>query len=457
MMRRESRPADKLLNPSNHSGVMSTHKIFPKAETSRLHPTPAVEGFRDRVGFAWGRFQVLAHQWRVLSEGIIKSIWILVVLLFAAEAEMSKAQLSDRLDINGYIQGMPVRIAVDLPEPFGNEVFWEYRLQNRLNFRWFASSEVTINAQMRTRFFSGDLVKDIPGYADAIDRDGGWLNMSWLISETDNWLLHTIPDRLNIEWNHHDWRVTFGRQRINWGINTVSNPNDLFNIYSFYDFDYPERPGSDAIRIQHFLDWASRVEVAFSPASDLKKSVAAFLVATNYRETDYQLVGGYYKNRLAIGGGWAGSINQSGFKGEVMLFTDLEEAASSERTNIVIGISADHMFDNSLFLIVEGLYNRAGGREDFLLFGNNLSADNPSFSRYQMMAQANYPFSPIWSGSFAMIWYPDEEALFLSPVITYSVHQNIDVNLLTQMFLGSGDSVFGSAGSVAMASVKWNF
>lgn len=270
-------------------------------------------------------------------------------------------------------------------------------------------------------------------------------------------MLHYIPDRLNMEWNRNDWRVTLGRQRINWGINTVSNPNDLFNIYSFYDFDYPERPGSDAVRIQRFLDWSTRIELAYSPASDIRESVGAIMFATNSHGYDFQMIGGYYQNQIALGGGWAGSIRQSGFKGELMLFSSLDDESDKKRTNFVMGISADHMFDNSLFLVVEGFYNYAGGRDDFLLFGSSLSADNPSFSRYQFMAQVSYPFSPIWNGSFAAIWYPDEEALFMSPTLSYSIHQNVDINLLTQIFIGSSDSAFGSAGSVAMASIKWHF
>lgn len=387
----------------------------------------------------------------------ITSLWLLPVLFMCLNVQVSDAQIADRFELSGYLRGMPVRMAVDLPEPFGDKTFWEYRLQNRLNFRWYASKEITFNAEMRTRFFAGDLVNDIPGYADAIDQDDGWLNMSRLIVEEESWVVHYISDRLNMEWNRNDWRVTLGRQRINWGINTVSNPNDLFNIYSFYDFDYPERPGSDAVRIQRFLDWSTRVEVAFSPASDMKESVGAVMFATNSRGYDFQWIGGYYQNRLALGGGWAGRIRQSGFKGEMMLFSSLDDESGKERINFLMGISVDHIFDNSLYMVVEGFYNHAGGRDDFLLFGSSLSADNPSFSRYQLMAQVSYPFSPIWNGSFAAIWYPDEEALFISPTFSYSVFQNVDINLLTQIFIGSSDSLFGSAGSVAMASVKWNF
>jgi len=283
------------------------------------------------------------------------------------------------------------------------------------------------------------------------------VNLSWLITDQDKWLLHYIPDRLNLDWYSGNWRVVAGRQRVNWGINTITNPNDLFNLYSFYDFDYPERPGSDAVRIQYFLDWASRIELAYRPARDVKNSVAAMLYGFNTNGYDVQFITGYYQHRWAAGGGWAGSIRQSGFKGEVMFFANLEDQLDEKPTNLIAAISADYMFDNSLFLIVEALYNKNGGKNDFLLLGEPLSADNPSFSRFQFSSSASYPFSPILNGSLSAILYPDEEALFLSPSVTWSAFQDVDVNLLTQIFIGSSDSAFSNAGNVLAGSIKWNF
>jgi len=194
----------------------------------------------------------------------------------------------DNLHVRGYVQGMPLRISADLPEPIGDGSWMEYRLQNRLNVRWTPSTHVTFHWQMRTRLFAGDLVGDIndwaveipgfPRYAEAIDVDDGLVNLSWLIADYDRWLLHYIPDRLYMEWNRGDWNVRLGRQRVNWGVNMITNPNDIFNIYSFYDFDYPERPGSDAIRIQRFLGFSSRMELAVSPDRDLENSVAAMFI-----------------------------------------------------------------------------------------------------------------------------------------------------------------------------------
>lgn len=383
--------------------------------------------------------------------------FLIVISLVIFCTGSASAQYSDGLDAGGYLQFLPIRISAELPEPLGNEVFWEYRIQNRLNFSWYASSSVTFNAEMRTRFFAGDLVSDIPGYASSIDMDFGYADLSWLVIEEDDWIVHYMPDRLNVDWNTSDWRVTVGRQRINWGINTVSNPNDLFNIYSFYDFDYPERPGSDAIRVQHFLSWASRVELAVSPAREISETVAAALYAFNTRGYDVQLISGYFKNRLAVGGGWAGSIGQTGFKGEAMFFTDLGNTEQDLGTNIVAGLSADYMFDNSLYLVVEGLYNQAGGQENFILLGQRLSPDNPSFSKFQFTVQVQYPFTPIISGSLAAITYPDEEAFFAYPSISVSILQDLDFNLFTQIFAVGENSAFSGAGNVAAASLKWNF
>ena len=67
-----------------------------------------------------------------------------------------------------------------------------------------------------------------------------------------------------------------------------------------------------------------------------------------------------------------------------MFFTDLEEnPAGNHETNLIAALSVDHIFENSLFLVLEGLFNKEGGQDQFQLLGEPFSADNPSFSRFQ--------------------------------------------------------------------------
>lgn len=355
---------------------------------------------------------------------------------------------------------MPVRISAELPEPLGDEVFWEYRLQSRLELRWVASNNLEFNAQGRARLFAGDLVRDIPGYASLIDTDDGYANLSWMAIEQNDVLLHLIPDRLYADWTSGDWNVRVGRQRVNWGINTITNPNDLFNIYSIYEFDYPERPGTDAVRVRYYLDWASRIEVAAAPSRQgIRESVYAGMYGFNTSGYDIQLIGGYYRNRFALGSGWAGSISDTGLKGEVMAFYDAEtpETHGSREASVVVAVSGDHMFNNGIYITSEALYNSRGGFETFGLLGQPLSADNPSISEWQLSGIGQYAFNPLLSGSLAAIWYPDESGIFLSPSIDYSLTQNIDTQILAQFFLGAEDSPLSNAGNVMALSVKWNF
>jgi hypothetical protein len=384
---------------------------------------------------------------------------ILVALTLAGAGilpQSSRAQFGESLVVGGYFQGMPVRMQVDMPDPFGAQTYVEYRLQNRLNVRWHASRNVNFTLETRTRLFAGDLV-EVPGYAAAIDSDPGFVNLSRMLVERDDWLLHLIPDRLYGEWVTPEWSVRAGRQRINWGINLMTNPNDLFNIYSFYDFDYPERPGADAVRIQRFLDHASRVEIAVSPAREPENSVAAALYAFNAGGYDVQLIAGYYRNRLAAGGGWAGSIGQAGFKGEATFFSAGESMGRTHPANLVAAVSGDYVFPGGLFLVAEGLYNHRGGRDRFLVIGTPFAPDNPSFSRYQTTSQISYPFHPLLNGALAAGWYPDERAVFLSPSMTFSVAENLDLRLLAQLFSGPRDSPFGRRTSVLAGSLRWDF
>jgi len=124
-------------------------------------------------------------------------------------------------------------------------------------------------------------------------------------------------DRLYLDYTSGNWQFRVGRQRINWGINTAWNPNDIFNAYSFTDFDYEEKPGSDAILAKYYINYASSIEIAVKAFDDWEKAVAGMLFSWNQWNYDFQLLAGYMQNNLVGGGGWAGNLWNAGFKGEI--------------------------------------------------------------------------------------------------------------------------------------------
>lgn len=111
-------------------------------------------------------------------------------------------------------------------------------IHNRLNYRWYISDNLTLAIDMRNRLIYGDMVKFIPDYAKSIEADNGFLSfLNNNISDGSSYVLNTTFDRAYLEFNYDKWLITLGRQRINWGQVFAWNPNDIFNSYSFFDFD----------------------------------------------------------------------------------------------------------------------------------------------------------------------------------------------------------------------------
>jgi hypothetical protein len=357
--------------------------------------------------------------------------------------------------MQGYVKEMP---SVSFVGDF-DQAYVDNLLHNRLNFRWQINQEWRAVFELRNRIFSGDTPKGNPFFGEMIGQDNGFLNLSKVWKLADHSYLHSMSDRLYVQWGNQDWQIRLGRQRINWGINMVSNPNDLFNTYSFFDFDYEERPGADALRIERYLGGMSRIELAFSPAEHISGAVAALLYGTNIKGYDVQLITGYFKNRLAIGGGWAGSLGGTGFKGEATYFYDIELVDSIPSSNIVAAISFDHLFGGGLYVVTEALYNGGNRRQPInaLQFLQPLRPDNISFSEFSLTGSAMMPFSPIFSGNLALMYFPDMGAVFAMPGFSWSVITNLDMSFVAQAFKGREDSLFAQGGLACYLGLKWSF
>lgn len=364
------------------------------------------------------------------------------------------AQVGDKLSITGYVR--------DLPLLGTDDAFTEYNfnniLHNRLNMRFDGGDNWSIRMGQRTRYLYGEAFSN-PFFVEFLRSDQGPLPLSHVLHNSDQHVIHTITDRLYFDWQKGDWQVRIGRQRINWGINLVFNPNDFFNNYNFFDFDYDERPGTDAIRITHFDDVLSRWELAYSPGIEARNSVAAVMRAINYNGYDLQVMGGYFHHRAAIGGGWAGSIGGMGWKGEMSYFHDLASVAGKEPGNIVASMSGDYRFNNGLFLIGEVVYNqqRAGVGPDALVLIDPLRADNVTFSEWAVVSTVQYQYKLLHSFSLAAMYFPIEDVFFLSPNYTRSLHRDLDLSLLSQLFIGPSDAPLASAGYNLIVMIQWNF
>lgn len=321
-----------------------------------------------------------------------------------------------------------------LDDPANGNFLQDNLIHQRLNFRWFAADRLRLTAELRTRAFSGDLVRGTEDYAAQVDNaNNDYFDLSVVLLDKPAWVVQSMLDRLYLEYASEKWEVRLGRQRINWGISTVWNPNDLFNAFSFTDFDYEERPGSDALRVRYFTGFAGSVELAVKAFDRWEDAVIAGLWKFNAFQFDGQLLAGYAREDAVLGAGWAGNLGNAGFKGEAAYFLPLN---NSGKKAFALTLAFDYSFSNNLYAHAGYLYNSLGAtRSDISgLFGFQLSAKNLYPFRHALFFQAAYPFTPLLNGGAAVIYSPVESrALFLNPSLTLSMASNWDLDLVGQV------------------------
>ncbi|HMQ64538.1 MAG TPA: hypothetical protein PKE06_27890, partial [Flavilitoribacter sp.] len=250
--------------------------------------------------------------------------------------------------------------------------------------------------------------------------------------------------------------IRLGRQRVNWGISTIWNPNDIFNAYSFTDFDYEERPGSDAVRVRYYTGYAGSVEVAVRGADSLGGMIMAGRWLFNKGSYDIQLIGGYAQKDLVLGGGWAGNIKNAGFKGEATWFYRPEEKESV----FALTANVDYAFANSLYLNGGFLYNSAGATDQDILnlFTFDLSAKTLYPYRWATFVQGSSPITPLLTAGVAVIYSPVKvNPLFVNPTITLSISDNWTLDAVGQVVFSKGDEGYRSPLQVGFLRVKVNY
>jgi hypothetical protein len=361
----------------------------------------------------------------------MKRFFIISIFCIVLSIPEIYPQEKKSLTLNGYLTAMPSIMFNSQSGTISNDIL----IHNRLNFKYFPGKYLTFALELRNRIIKGDMVGGNIEYPEMIGNDPGLVDMSWNILEKHSFLINTSIDRCWIDYNRGKFQVRVGRQRINWGQTLVWNPNDIFNAYSFFDFDYVERPGSDAVRLQYFPGSSSAIEIAVKADQD-KDITTAALYRFNKWGYDIQVLAGYADdNDLVAGTGWSGSIGSVSFRGEATWFQPVENFPDTTgRGLFTVGI--DKVFkDNSMVQFQVMYCNDPPDFTDFNSFySGNMSAKDLAFSRFTAFTQFSYSATPLLNLTISAMWFPDLNGYFAGPSMDYSLAENIDFSLIWQNF-----------------------
>ncbi len=370
-----------------------------------------------------------------------------------------------------------------------NEWQMQGGVYNRFNFWYEPTSNLEFYVGMRNNFVFGPMVAtytdlfNLAGisYSDLVTYDPGYMDLTFTIADSKSYILYTNFDRANVKWTLDKFELTVGRQRINWGQNFIWNPNDIFNAYNFFDFNYVERPGSDAVLMELFTGDFSSVQLAGKLSyiqvvedtsvlilKDELKLTAAAMYRFNKWNYDFQVFSGVMETDITAGLGWAGSIAGAGFTGEVSWFRDMEKFADTSGS-VVASIGANYTFKNSIFINFSGIYNSSGAIDSvnavgtgFLgsfsnIFSSSLNAKNLTRARLDLFGQISYPATPLINLDLACIFNPYDLSGFVGPTVNFSLSDNISLGVVGQLFWGQPFTEYGDIGQMFFLDLKWSF
>ncbi|MEO9964655.1 MAG: hypothetical protein ABJF11_02630 [Reichenbachiella sp.] len=385
----------------------------------------------------------------------LSSRLLFIVLLLISHLAFGQSWKED-MSLNGYIKYMHTAIV-----PAGDStLITDNFLHNRFNYDWYLSDQITFKTSMRNRFFWGELVTTAPTLYSSLGEDQGYFDLSILWSNGSNTALHTIFDRMNLTYQKDQLEIIIGRQRVNWGTALIWNPNDIFNTYSFFDFDYEERPGADAVQINYYTGAASSLSLVYALADHIEESTLAVKYKFNTHTYDIQILAGYQDEFLIAGAGWAGDISGAGFKGEGSYFIPKDD--DHGETQFVGTVELDYTFTNGIYLQTAYLFNSSGINEKSANYSafyldRSLSAQTLSPARHNLFFQVSGSLSPILSTAFATMLNPKDGSLFLGPNFTWSVVENFDFLVAAQLFRGDSMTLYGDGGSLIFGRFKYSF
>lgn len=379
---------------------------------------------------------------------------LIIIFLLAASfcRAQDSAEATRKFTLSGCIKNLET---ISFDKNFETSIT-DNLLHNRLNAKWKPSTHWTFVAELRNRLFWGESVKEMPGFAAQLRNENESINLQKTWIESRALVLHSNLERLNVEYHTAKFNARLGRQRINWGITTTWNPNDIFNAYNFLDVDYEERPGVDGARVQYTINNTSSAEFAYARSRNSNSSVAAAKYNLNRWGYDMQFISGWYKQHATLGAGWAGSIKEAGFKGEAQYFF----ANSDSIGHLNLSIEGDYMFKKGWYVNIGFLYNSQGTADpvtDWNAINLQLSPENLMPTKWNTMVTVAKEVTPLFSFNLGTLYAPGTKLLIIIPSLKYNLAANLDADLFWQSFFASMNTNFEAINHRCYLRLKWSF
>jgi len=292
-------------------------------------------------------------------------------------------------------------------------------------------------------FFSDDIRNEVP--------EG--MQSYFLVEFKDTLYL----DNVYIRMSNSRIACTFGKQQISPGTGYFSNPVDVFNSKDALDPTY-EQPGQNGARLDVMLSDRINVMTLYSPiAGDWNGSGKLLRLKIGLGHFDFMFTGYEFKDYLTdfySPPGISERRRLGGFEfvGELLGLGVWFEGAynfmeiSDDFYEFLVG--TDYTFESGLYVLFEYQRNERGKTNyedyninDWLRF---YRGENKTISRDQMYGMISYPMTDLINLQLLSVLSFNDGSAAIVPVIDYNIFENMDINVMGNIYTGSEGKVYNS-------------
>lgn len=318
----------------------------------------------------------------------------------------------------------------------------DYAIHNKLYVYKQFDNYNSVYGSIQNRLIFGEAYNlNSSGYANSLLQNNDLLNLSFIVKEEDNYLIHSEIDLLYYKLESKTTRFKLGRQRFYWNQSFVWNPNNYLNTYSVLGYDVVNRSGIESISFLNKLGGRNskwNIEMVYAPHKSLDESIITSRLYYRNKRSEFQIVGGSVLEDYSGGIGFTTYLNETGVSGELTYF----KAKTNESYDaFLIDLSSYYRFPSKLFVLGEVLYhsNPQDNPTPTNIFTNR-SVKHLITNKFQVAGIMQYPITKSATIGASLLYYVDDEYASVNTFL------NIDITKRVQFYLSY--NVYGETQTV---------